>query len=137
MISDLEPLATLAVPATASLKNGASGLRILLVEDDAIIATLIAETLESMGHEVCAIAANEADAVTAADRERPDLLIVDAHLDQGSGLAAVRTILLDGPLPHIFISGDVLGPDQLDARAILLQKPFQERDLARAIAAAF
>ena len=114
-----------------------SPLRIVLVEDDAIIATLTAETLQSMGHEVCAIAASEADAVCAAARERPDLLIVDAHLTEGSGLAAVRRILLKGPVPHIFISGDVLSAEQLDASAILLQKPFQEKDLARAIVQAF
>ena len=112
-------------------------LRILLVEDDAIIASLTAETPESMGHEVCAIAANEADAVSAAARERPDLLIVDAHLNEGSGVAAVRRILLNGPVPHIFISGDVLSAEQLDASAILLQKPFQENHLARAILQAF
>lgn len=112
-------------------------LRILLVEDDAIIATLTAETLQSMGHEVCAIAATETEAVAAAARERPDLLIVDAHLNEGSGLSAVRQILLDGPVPHIFISGDVLSAEQLDASAILLQKPFQETDLAQAIQRAF
>lgn len=111
--------------------------RILLVEDDAIIATLTAETLQSMGHAVCAIAASEADAVSAAIRERPDLLIVDAHLIQGSGVAAVRRILLNGPVPHIFMSGDALGALELDASAILLRKPFQEKDLARAIVLAF
>jgi CheY-like chemotaxis protein len=111
-------------------------LRILLVEDDAIIAVLTAETLQSMGHEVCTVA-NEADAVSAAARERPDLLIVDAHLSEGSGLNAVRRILLNGPVPHIFVSGDVLSAEQLNPSAILLQKPFQEKDLARAISQAF
>ena len=46
-------------------------LRILVVEDDALIGMLLAEVLVGMGHEVCAIEANEADAVAAAARCRP------------------------------------------------------------------
>ncbi len=108
-------------------------LRILLVEDDVMIAPLIAETLTEMGHEVCGIANCEEAAVTMAARDHPDLLIVDAHLDVGSGLEAVRRILLNGPLPHIFISGDVISPEHLGPGALALQKPFQDVDLERAI----
>jgi len=41
-------------------------LRVLVVEDNAIIGMLLAEVLAGMGHDVCAIEATEADAVTAA-----------------------------------------------------------------------
>jgi CheY-like chemotaxis protein len=112
-------------------------LRILVVEDDALIATLLAETLEMMGHEVCAIASTEKGAVTAAGLHRPDLLLVDSQLAQGSGFSAVEQIVLNGFVPHIFMSGDVLNPERLDPRAIALQKPFQDEDLARAIQRAF
>jgi CheY-like chemotaxis protein len=112
-------------------------LRILVVEDDAMIASLIADTLEAMGHEVCAIASTEASAVAAAVLHRPDLLLVDAHLGVGSGLAAVKTILLNGPVRHIFMTGDTLIGARLDPQAIALHKPFQDHDLARAIQLAF
>jgi CheY-like chemotaxis protein len=63
-------------------------LRVLLIEDNALIAVLLAEQLAEMGHDVCATAATEADAVTAASRYKPDLMIVDAGLGGGSGVSA-------------------------------------------------
>lgn len=125
------------LPGHRSAAEGAPAvckpLRILLVEDDAMIAPLIAETLMEMGHEVCGIARCEDEAVTMAARDVPDLLIVDAHLDVGSGLEAMRRILVNGPVPHIFISGDIIGAEHLGPGALALQKPFQDVDLKRAI----
>ena len=46
-------------------------LRVLVIEDDAIIAMLLSELLTGMGHGICAIAATEAEAVIAATRYRP------------------------------------------------------------------
>lgn len=107
-----------------------------MVEDDALLQMLMGETLTAMGHEVCALAATETEAVEAASRSHPDLMIVDWHLRPGSGLAAVRTILGIRAIPYIFVSGDVLAADQLSPGAVVLQKPYQEPDLARAIARA-
>jgi CheY-like chemotaxis protein len=53
-------------------------LRTLVIEDDAIIGGLLAETLEGLGHTVCALERNVANAVAAASHWRPDLMIVDA-----------------------------------------------------------
>jgi CheY-like chemotaxis protein len=107
------------------------GLRILVVEDNAVIGMLLARMLAAMGHDVCAIEASEDGAVAAAQRCRPDLMIVDATLARGSGVQAVERILQAQPLPHIFMSG---APVQT-ARpgSIVLAKPFEEADLARAI----
>ncbi|HEY9345650.1 MAG TPA: response regulator [Inquilinus sp.] len=110
-----------------------AALRILLVEDEAIIAILLAEVLAGMGHEVCAIAATEEDAVVAAFRRRPDLMIVDVRLGDGSGVSAVETILRAGPVPHVCVSGDPSRVQALRRSAVVMQKPFQEADLARAI----
>ncbi|MEP7209709.1 MAG: response regulator [Alphaproteobacteria bacterium] len=112
-------------------------LRILVVENDAMIATLIAETLEAMGHEICAIATTQAEAVAAAALYRPDLLLVDVHLQAGSGTGAVAEILLAGPVPHIFMTGDVLSGGGSESGAITLRKPFQDHHLAEAIRLAF
>ena len=46
-------------------------LRVLVIEDDALIAMLLAELLAGMGHDVCATAATEAEAVIAAARSKP------------------------------------------------------------------
>jgi len=110
-----------------------AALRILLVEDEAIIAVLLAEVLEGMGYEVCAIEATEEDAVAAALRCRPDLMIVDVRLGDGSGVAAVERILRAGPVPHVFVSGDPSKLQVLRPDAVVMQKPFREADLAVAI----
>jgi hypothetical protein len=68
-------------------------LRILVVEDDVMIGGLLAETLEDLGHVVCAVETNAANAVAAAARHHPDLMIVDVGLGEASGVAAVNEIL--------------------------------------------
>ncbi len=96
-----------------------------------MIAEMLEQMLEDMGHEVCAIEATQADMVTAAARYGPDLMIVDARLGAGSGVAAVAEILCRHFVPHVFISGAAV--EACDPAAVALQKPFREADLARAI----
>jgi CheY-like chemotaxis protein len=112
-------------------------LRILVIEDSGMISWLIEETLNAMGHEVCGIARSEDEAVEMAERHRPDLLLVDTHLDPGSGYDAMRRILMNGHIPHIFISGDKISAEHLGPGALALQKPFQDADLEHAIRKAF
>ena len=81
-------------------------LRTLVVEDDAMIGGLLAETLEGLGHAVCAVETNVAKAVAAASHWRPDLMIVDVGLGEASGIAAVKEILRSGFVPHVFVTGD-------------------------------
>ena len=108
-------------------------LRVLVVEDDALIAMLLSELLARMGHDVCATAASEAEAVIAAIRYDPDLMIVDARLGRGSGVSAAEEILRAGPLPHVFISGDAEAVRVRKPNAVVVRKPFREAELARAI----
>ena len=108
-------------------------LRVLVIEDDGLIAVLLAQLLACMGHEVCATAATEAEALSAATCYDPDLMIVDAGLGRGSGVSAVEEILRVKPVPHVFISGDA---DRVRVRkpdAVVVRKPFREAELARAI----
>jgi CheY-like chemotaxis protein len=108
-------------------------LRVLIVEDEAVIAMLLAEVLAGMGHFVSAIATTEAEALEAAGQSRPDLMIVDARLRTGSGVSAVAQILLTGFVPHVFVTGDTLKPQVLSPAAVVLQKPFLESHLVKAI----
>jgi DNA-binding response OmpR family regulator len=108
-----------------------TALSVLVIEDDAMVGTFLTEMLEDMGYNVCAIAATEDGAVSEAARCKPGLLIVDEQLREGSGAAAVTRILRVGSIPCIFMSG--APPDPRRPGAIMLQKPFHEKDLVRAI----
>ena len=106
-------------------------LRILIVEDDAMICDLLAELLASLGHVVCGIETTEAGAVEAAGRERPDLIIADVTLKAGSGVRAIEQILRTGPVAHVFMSGNRL-PRGYEA----LLKPFRPAELVEAMSRA-
>jgi two-component system, response regulator PdtaR len=111
-------------------------LNVLVIEDDPLIALMLDDMLSEMGHIVCATAATELGATSAADRHRPDLMIADGRLRAGSGLSAVKKILLLSHVPCVFISG---APGDIVAQypnAIVIRKPFNEDMLAAAIARA-
>jgi len=99
-----------------------------------MIGLLLGEMLEQMGHQVCAIELTEAAAVIAAAQYRPDLMIVDARMGAGSGVAAVEIILRSGFVPHFFTSGNISKVKAVRPDAVVLEKPFGELELAAAIA---
>jgi two-component system, response regulator PdtaR len=111
-------------------------LSVLVVEDDSLVGMLLGELLEVMGYDVCAIEATEADAVAAALQCRPDLMIVDVQLSNGSGISAVEEILRTRVIPYVFVSGDISRVKALRPGAVLMQKPYRESDLVQAIQSA-
>ena len=108
-------------------------LRILVVEDDLVIAQLLAELLEDLGHVVCGVETDAINAVAAAARWQPDLMIVDVGLGEASGVAAVKEILDGGFVAHVFVTGDILRDLALGPGAILIQKPFRGPEIVAAI----
>jgi CheY-like chemotaxis protein len=99
-------------------------LRIVIVEDDALIAMDLADLLIGMGYDVPAIARTETEAVAAAARCKPNLMIVDANLAEGSGVSAMRQILANGFIPHLFTTGDPQQVRELVNDPIIVAKPF-------------
>ncbi len=108
-------------------------LRVLVIEDNALIGLDLADMLTDMGHDVCGIEATEPDAVASAARSHPDLMLVDAGLRLGNGLSAMKAILRAGFVAHIFMSGHVLPREEMSPRAVVLQKPFAADELRVAI----
>ncbi|MDE1150310.1 MAG: response regulator [Azospirillaceae bacterium] len=108
-------------------------LRIVVVEDDALIGHFLAEILGEMGHDVCALERTAAGAISAAANFRPDLMIVDARLPDGDGIEAMDQINRTAAVAHFFMSGN---GNEISARrpgAVVIQKPFAETDLVQAI----
>jgi len=118
-------------PKNASTRVNA--LRVLVVEDDAMLGMLLGEMLEDMGHDIDPLETTQAGAVAAAARRRPDLMIVDVGLGEGSGLVAMDDILANGFVPHIFMSGNVRRVEAQRPGTPVLQKPFDQDQLERAI----
>ena len=110
-----------------------AAVRTLIAEDDFLIAMFLAELLTAMGHEVCAVVADQAATVAAANEHLPDLMIVDEGLREGSGIEAVAEILKTRFVPHIFATGNCLRVLAQCPDAIVLQKPYAANALTRAI----
>jgi|ERR1700677_4478520 DNA-binding response OmpR family regulator len=108
-----------------------AAMRVLIVEDDAMIGILLAEMLGELGYNICAVVATEDDAVADAARHSPGLMIVDENLREGSGRSAVDRILRTRAVPCVFISGSL--EHRPRAGEMSLRKPFTEADLVRAI----
>ncbi|MCZ8186332.1 MAG: response regulator [Beijerinckiaceae bacterium] len=113
--------------------NAARSLSVLVVEDDAMIAMLYAELISQIGHQVCGIAGTENDAVSMAGRLLPELIIADLGLREGGGTMAIRRILRDRMVPHLFVTGSAIHPGKTRDPAGMLRKPFSEDQLMAAI----
>ena len=108
-------------------------IRILIAEDDMLIAMFLTDLLTMMGHVICATTCDQDETVAAAAEHAPDLLIVDDGLREGSGISAVDEILKTGFVPHIFATGDCYRVLKHRPTAIVLQKPFSTDAIIRAI----
>jgi CheY-like chemotaxis protein len=95
---------------------------------------LLVEMLVDMGHEVCGVERTAAGAVVAALSQRPDLMLVDAHLGAESGVAAVAQILRSRKVAYVLVSGGTIQSSK--AEAVLLKKPFTSAELASALSRA-
>jgi DNA-binding response OmpR family regulator len=113
--------------------NRMNRLRIMVVDDDAMIAFLLSEILRGMGHDVCACEGTEDGAIAAAIACKPDLMIVDEHLGAGSGMRVVDVVCETESVPHVFVSGDVKSIERLRPDAVIVEKPYSEAGLAYAI----
>jgi CheY-like chemotaxis protein len=116
------------------LSNGMTELRdqmrarILIIEDEPIIAMDIRATVEELGHEVVGVCDTREDAVRQATEERPDLVLADIQLADGSsGLEAVQDILGQVSVPVIFVTAypERLLTARAPEPAFLISKPFQ------------
>lgn len=112
--------------------------RILIVEDETIIALDIAATLRRLGYEVVGMVGTGAAAVDSASLHKPDLILMDIRLKGPmDGIEAATLIQQRQPTPVIFLTahGDadtVVRSKAASPHAYLL-KPFDERALHRVV----
>ena len=112
--------------------------RLLIVEDELMVAWGLLDTARELGWKVCATVRTQDAAVEAASQLRPDAILMDYRLAAGGdGLTAARRIREATDVPIIFCTAYVAGlrPDVLTLpRAQLLSKPVHQSSLREALA---
>jgi CheY-like chemotaxis protein len=113
--------------------SATSPLRILLVEDEAIIAIMIEDMLADLGCEVVGPAASVAEAIRFAQTEQLAGAFLDVNLG-GASIYPVADLLSARHIPFVFVSG--YGATGIDPRFVgtpVLSKPILDDDLERAL----
>ena len=112
---------------------------ILVVEDESMIAWMIANVLEEAGFVSVAVAANGRQALNEARTRAPGLLVSDVNLGAGiDGVETALAICAAQPAPVIFVTGyadDSMRQRINDTlpRAQILRKPVDPAALTRAV----
>jgi len=112
-------------------------LRVLIADDEVLVAEALREEAQRLGHEVVATAVDGAEAVALAKKLRPDVAILDVKMPEMDGLAAAQAIIQHEPIPVIIVTAFV--EDELLERAgeagVLgyLVKPVDETQLKAAL----
>jgi DNA-directed RNA polymerase specialized sigma24 family protein len=115
------------VTEARSAVNAMLSAKIMIIEDEAIIALHLKSLMMSMGNDVAAIVRTESEAIAAAEQVEPELILADVNLADGSsGIDAVRHILKTLTVPVIFITAF---PEKLltgdgHEPAFVISKPF-------------
>lgn len=111
--------------------------RILIVEDEFIIAEDIQESLVDMGYPVCGMAATGENAIEKAGQLSPDLILMDIFLkgDMDGIQTADRIRPLNIPVVYLtaYASQDILTRAKITGAFGYLIKPFTDRELRAAI----
>jgi DNA-directed RNA polymerase specialized sigma24 family protein len=114
--------------------------RVLVIEDESIIAMDIEGIVRDMGHEVTGIAATRSEAVEIGRADPPDLILADIQLaDDSSGIDAVNELLESFPeVPVIFITAfpERLLTGERPEPAFLIAKPFMPPQVISAVSQA-
>jgi two-component system, response regulator PdtaR len=117
------------------LSSGQS-LRILIVEDEILIALELESLLLDAGHEVVGVAASSEEAIALGESLRPDLAFVDIHLADGpTGVDVARHLAEALHVAVVFMTANAkrIPEDCAGARGVI-SKPYTERGVRQAIA---
>jgi DNA-binding response OmpR family regulator len=107
--------------------------KILIVEDDFMLADFAEEILVERGYEVSGIARTVAEAVALARRTRPDLVMLDLRLaDGGLGTEVAAQLLALGRPGVLYVTGNMSQVALTDGDACLA-KPYRSLDLIRGL----
>jgi CheY-like chemotaxis protein len=108
--------------------------RILIVEDEMLIAMLVEDIVNGFGHEVVGPAMTLEHALQLAREEAFDCAILDVNLGCGTSSAPIAELLVDRGISFMFATGygsKGLSPQFADR--VVVRKPFVAGDIAAAL----
>jgi two-component sensor histidine kinase/CheY-like chemotaxis protein len=110
-------------------------LKVMIAEDDLLMADMLEDVLIRSGYEVCGIARTVEMAVALGEQHRPDLAILDLRLAEGGiGTEIAARLNRHGSLGVLYASGNAgqMGLTKADGEACL-GKPYRAVDVVRAL----
>ncbi|MDP9310077.1 MAG: response regulator [Chloroflexota bacterium] len=112
-------------------------LRILIAEDDPLVAVTLTDQLDELGHDVIAVASDGEEAVAMVREDRPDIVILDIKMPNRDGISAAEEIAQEFDLPILMLTAYserplVLRAAEAGALAYLL-KPVAAEELSAAL----
>ena len=121
------------MPDESAPGPGFDGLRVLLVEDEMLVAMIIEDMLAEMGCSVIGPAARVAEALILIDRETFDIAVLDVNV-AGDVVTPVAEVLEQRGVPFVFSTGYRARelPERFQKHT-LVQKPYRDADLRRAL----
>ncbi|KAF0144459.1 MAG: PAS domain S-box [Rhodospirillaceae bacterium] len=113
--------------------------RLLIAEDENLVALSLEMFLTGTGHDICGIATSAAEEIRLVTRPHPALLLMDVRLAGGSdGMTAIRAIYQGFGAPSILLTSatETDDPAQETGVVAILRKPCDPGHLTRTIAVA-
>jgi CheY-like chemotaxis protein len=112
-------------------------VRILIVDDEILVAGLLAEAVSGHGHDVT-IATDGEEGLALLRQSRPDALFLDVRLGELSGIEVLRQVRRsDKRLPVILITGHAEADQLEEARQLgvteIIEKPFVLAQFSQAL----
>ncbi|MFO7259920.1 MAG: response regulator [bacterium] len=118
----------------------AESLRVLIADDEALHNLALTSQLETLGHQVVAMATSGREAVELARESKPDIAFLDIRMPGMTGPEAAQQIAAERPIPIIILSAysDERTVEEATRSPVFhyLVKPVDPDDLAPAIAVA-
>lgn len=118
------------------IASGFEGYRVLIVEDEILVAMLIEDMLRDLGCQIVATTARQSEALSVIAGEALDAAILDVDL-AGEPSFPIAEALAAKAIPYVFSTGYAAADLPADFRsAPVLRKPFASADLAAVLTSA-
>ena len=117
-----------STPGVTSAPRSAR-IRILVADSEDIVASITADLLQDLGYDVTTIQHSMTGLVTAAQQDRPDLVVVDTMLSGSEDDGALIETVGRLGMPTLFTTGGIFTEPGVSS----LAKPFSQTELAKAV----